>query len=354
LRQERRVKQVANQFFNFAPRDQVDLRTDQERRQDEALEDVSSILGAPRDVLNGVSHALKDLSQELGDIADNSDNAFVSGLARAADFTTAFSSGVAEGVGNIVGVLDVPTVVAGVKQNYKLYAKHGIDTYEATVLMFNPAVGAAEAWNGESYQAGDFLQELDGLDRFGRGVQGVVNTAGTAFGGVVLVRGVAGRVSSIASELDALAPVRGGDRLAGSLRTVNPNYPRVGFTENCVECAIAVEKRFSGGRAFNRYSASSSGPQPVRLIEMEFGGTFDVVSGPQQIGSMLSRSGHRSSGIVHVRNSATGQGHAFNARFDNGAVKFLDAQNPNSVGAGIDSFNGFDHFEFLLTTPGRK
>ncbi len=77
---------------------------------------------------------------------------------------------------------------------------------------------------------------------------------------------------------------------AGSIRTVNPNYPQSGFSQNCVNCVIATEKRFAGDTS--AAASQTSGPLPISQITDEFGGSFENVSGMMEIGSTLSRSGN--------------------------------------------------------------
>jgi hypothetical protein len=145
----------------------------------------------------------------------------------------------------------------------------------------------------------------------------------------------------------------GGNRgpLAGSIRTVNPNFPASGFNQNCVNCVIATEHRFAG--LTGATALSSTGPLPISNIAGEFGGSFQNVSGMMEIGSILSRSGNGARGIVFGADSARGFGHVWNVRIDNGVVRFLDSQPAGRAGLGVDNFDDFTDFQFLLTSPGR-
>ncbi|MEW8229298.1 MAG: toxin glutamine deamidase domain-containing protein [Candidatus Thiodiazotropha endolucinida] len=138
---------------------------------------------------------------------------------------------------------------------------------------------------------------------------------------------------------------------AGSIRTVNPNYPQSGFTQNCVNCVIATERRFAGDT--NAVASSTSGPLPISQITDEFGGSFESVSGMMEIGSTLSRSGNGARGVVFGADHARGFGHVWNVRFDNGTVRFLDSQPSSRAGLGVDNFDDFTDFQFLLTSPGK-
>ena len=71
--------------------------------------------------------------------------------------------------------------------------------------------------------------------------------------------------------------VAGGNAIANPLRG----------TMNCVACAIAGDLRLAGSAA----SALKVGAQPISVLEKMFGGSFGQVSGPMQIGSILSKAG---------------------------------------------------------------
>ena len=141
------------------------------------------------------------------------------------------------------------------------------------------------------------------------------------------------------------------DALAGSIRTVNPNYPQVGFTVNCVNCVIATEKRFAGMVGVT--AGASRVPLPISRITAEFGGQFENVSGMMDIARRLSASGNGARGIVYGADTARGYGHVWNVRIDNGVVRFLDSQPAGRAGLGVNNFNSFTDFKFLLTHPGK-
>ncbi len=128
---------------------------------------------------------------------------------------------------------------------------------------------------------------------------------------------------------------------AGSIRNVNPT----GNGVNCVNCSIATELTLRGAPAS---ALPTAGPLPIGLITKEFGGSFQPVSGPMQIGSILSQSGEGASGVVFGR--GTGMNHVWNAVNQNGTIIFLDGQ---TGGLGVQNFDNFHSFQFLLTSPGR-
>jgi hypothetical protein len=92
---------------------------------------------------------------------------------------------------------------------------------------------------------------------------------------------------------------------------------------------------------------------PISQITDEFGGSFENVSGPMEIGSILSKSGNGARGVVFGADHARGFGHVWNARVDNGTVRFLDSQPGAKAGLGVDNFDDFTDFQFLLTSPGK-
>jgi RHS repeat-associated protein len=130
------------------------------------------------------------------------------------------------------------------------------------------------------------------------------------------------------------------ETLPGSIRNVNV----IGGTSNCVNCAEAVAATLSGAPA----SALNSGaPQPISNL----GSDWNPVSGPMQIGSILSQSGNGSNGIVYGAPlpSVSNVGHVWNAVNNNGNIQFLDGQ---SGGGGLVNFDYFQDFQFLIKNPG--
>jgi filamentous hemagglutinin len=148
--------------------------------------------------------------------------------------------------------------------------------------------------------------------------------------------------SGEAASESSVAPVKGADDLAGSIRNVNPTRG----TQNCVNCAIATDATLARHAA----SALPGNPTSIRVLEREFGGTFRPVSGPLEIGSSLSRSGNGARGIVFGESLLPGRpGHVFNAVNQGGTIRFLDGQ---SGGLGVSNFDDFQNFRFLFTNPG--
>jgi len=138
-----------------------------------------------------------------------------------------------------------------------------------------------------------------------------------------------------------LLAAEGEGMLAGSIRNVNPRSGSV----NCVNCAIASEYTLRGAPAS---ALPTTGPLPISLITKEFGGSFTPVSGPMEIGSILSRSGEGASGVVFGQ--GTSMNHVWNVVNQGGNIRFLDGQ---IGGLGVQNFELFKKFQFLLTTPGR-
>lgn len=99
----------------------------------------------------------------------------------------------------------------------------------------------------------------------------------------------------------------------------------------------------------------SLGPLPRSNLEVLYGGKFTNVSGMMEIGAILRESGNGARGIVggsHPR----GYGHVWNVVNQNGVIRFLDSQGTllKPGGLGVDNFDDFSNFQFLLTAPGRK
>ncbi len=144
----------------------------------------------------------------------------------------------------------------------------------------------------------------------------------------------------------AIKPLPGGGPaaergLAGSIRNVNPT----GGGMNCVNCAIAGDATLAGNAA----SALPGGATSIGVLERTFGGTFQAMSGPMEIGSILSQSGNGARGIVFGESLTAGQpGHVFNVINQGGTIRFLDAQ---AGGLGVNNFNNFQNFRFLPTNP---
>jgi RHS repeat-associated protein len=129
--------------------------------------------------------------------------------------------------------------------------------------------------------------------------------------------------------------------LAGSIRNVNPT----GGTMNCVNCSIATDATLAGNAA----SALPGSATPISVLEDTFGGQFQPVSGPMQIGSILSQSGNGARGIVFGESLTGDVGHVFNVINKSGEMQFLDGQ---VGGEGLSNFDNFQNFQFLQTHPG--
>src|SRR5438105_8757546 len=101
---------------------------------------------------------------------------------------------------------------------------------------------------------------------------------------------------------------------------------------NCVNCAIAGDATLAGNAA----SGLPGGATSIGVLERTFGGTFQPVAGPMQIGSILSQSGNGARGIVFGESLTAGQsGHVFNVINQGGTIRFLDAQ---AGGLGVNNF----------------
>jgi hypothetical protein len=144
-------------------------------------------------------------------------------------------------------------------------------------------------------------------------------------------------ISSVSSGAANNEPV-----YAGTLPNVNPT----GGTANCINCAVATDATLGGNAA----SALPGEKATLAEVERTFGSTFQPVSGPMEIGRILTKSGNGARGVVLGDSIMINQpGHAFNVLNNNGIIYFLDGQ--TGVNA-LDNFTEFYNFQFLLTHPG--
>ena len=204
---------------------------------------------------------------------------------------------------------------------------------------------AASAYNAGAYLAGNVFgftpffegvyhvdlptgAELSAVDSWSRGLSGAGSMLMWALGGADGLTSSSGAADSEGA-------------LAGSIRNVNPT----GGDVNCVNCSIATEYTLRGAPAS---ALPTTGPLPISLITKEFGGSFAPVSGPMEIGSILSQSGEGASGIVFGQ--GTSMNHVWNVVNQGGNIRFLDGQ---IRGLGVQNFENFNNFQFLLTTPGK-
>jgi len=165
-----------------------------------------------------LGNQMKSLSGWAVDYASNSNNIFSATFGATLAYGADFAGSTAHSVGGILRAVEDPLGTAmGIYGQYQSYNAMGIGAWDASVLMFNPLTGVAEAWDGVSYQAGEFGRGLDGLERFERGTVGVLNTAGTALGGVASLRGVVnGSVYKPVTNAQAVQGLRAvGKRLLG-------------------------------------------------------------------------------------------------------------------------------------------
>jgi len=124
---------------------------------------------------------------------------------------------------------------------------------------------------------------------------------------------------------------------AGALSDINA----LGGTMNCVACAREADLMLRG---LPYGTASLTGPASIS----ELGTGWASVSGEMEVGSILSRAGNGSTGIVFGESLSGGVGHVWNAVNNGGVINFLDAQ---AGAGGLGNFTLFRNFQFLLTSP---
>jgi RHS repeat-associated protein len=122
--------------------------------------------------------------------------------------------------------------------------------------------------------------------------------------------------------------------LAGSAQLINP----LNGTENCVNCATAMDATLAGRPA----SALLSNPQSISVL----GTNWTTVSGQEEVESILLDAGPGSRGIVYGGIPGQPVGHVWNAANQGGVINFIDAQ-AGTGGAG--NFSLFQNFKLLIT-----
>ena len=171
-------------------------------------------------------------------------------------------------------------------------------------------------------------------------VSGILDWAGVPADALAAMPLIGIEARGLAAVERTTASVSAESGLAGSIRNVNT----IGGEMNCVNCSIASDATLAGNAA----SALSGGASSISALEKTFGGSFQPVSGQMQIGSILSQSGNGARGIVFGESLSGDVGHVFNVINKNGAIQFLDGQ---IGGGGLNNFNIFQNFQFLLTHP---
>ncbi|WP_180964227.1 beta strand repeat-containing protein [Ralstonia mannitolilytica] len=128
---------------------------------------------------------------------------------------------------------------------------------------------------------------------------------------------------------------------AGSIRNVNPGYPQSGRTENCVNCSIATDATLAGNPAS---ALPSPGPQPIAVLEKQYGGRFGAATTADGVTGQLAAAGDGARGIVFGSRGAGEAGHVFNVVNQGGVVRFLDGQTGKP--ANLSGYTGL----YLLRT----
>jgi filamentous hemagglutinin len=140
-------------------------------------------------------------------------------------------------------------------------------------------------------------------------------------------------------------PEAAGDTLsgesAGSIRNVNPGYPVIGRTENCVNCAIATDATLGGSPAS---ALPSAGPQALTVLENLYGNRFAAPTTSWNIETQMLGAGNGARGIIYGASSSGDVGHVFNVVNQNGVVRLLDGQT-----GGPASLDGYQYFRLLRT-----
>jgi hypothetical protein len=206
-------------------------------------------------------------------------------------------------------------------------------------------LGRLSQTQGNSYTA----TQLDAaLQRYQLGTSDSSNSvdafvAKAIIGNVALfgaIRGVTGADSDGGGSSRRPATNTASER-AGSIRNVNPGFPQTGRTQNCVNCSIATDATLAGNPAT---ALPSVGPQPITVLERQYGGRFGSATTADSIAGQLATAGDGSRGIVFGSRGPGETGHVFNVVNQNGTVRFLDGQ----TGKPAD-LSGYVNFHLLRT-----
>jgi filamentous hemagglutinin len=130
-------------------------------------------------------------------------------------------------------------------------------------------------------------------------------------------------------------------KTAGSIRNVNPNYPAVGRTQNCVNCTVATDATLAGNPAV---ALPSNGPVSISVLESQYGGRFGSAISAHSIEQEMLKAGDGARGIIFGSRGANEAGHVFNVVNQNGTIRFLDGQ----IGTPA-AVNGYNSLHLLKT-----
>ena len=128
---------------------------------------------------------------------------------------------------------------------------------------------------------------------------------------------------------------------AGSIRKVNPGYPRTGRNQNCVNCAVATDATLSGNPAV---ALPSGGPVSISVLESQYGSRFGPATNSAGINKQMLAAGHGAKGIVFGYRNPGEVGYVFNVVNQNGIVRFLDGQTGEQA-----AFSGYNSLHLLKT-----
>ncbi|MEH0014584.1 type VI secretion system tube protein TssD [Citrobacter portucalensis] len=128
------------------------------------------------------------------------------------------------------------------------------------------------------------------------------------------------------------------DKSAGTIRNVNPGYPKTGHTHNCVNCAIATDATLAGHPA-SALPVNSTKGVPLSVLEKFYSGKFKPMSSVDEIIHIMSNANSGARGIVYGSYGPGQPGHVFNVANQNNTVRFLDGQTGN--GADLNQFKSF-------------
>lgn len=151
----------------------------------------------------------------------------------------------------------------------------------------------------------------------------------------------ASKIQDINKFRDKISKLNG--KSAGTIRNVNPGYPKIGYTHNCVNCSIATGATLAGHPA-SALPINSTKGVPLSVLEKFYNGKFKPMSSVDEIIHVMDNANSGARGIVYGSYGPGQPGHVFNVVNQNNTIRFLDGQTGDAA-----DLNQFKSFQLLRT-----
>ncbi|MCO6548489.1 MAG: hypothetical protein J6583_12055 [Gilliamella sp.] len=115
----------------------------------------------------------------------------------------------------------------------------------------------------------------------------------------------------------------GSQKVAGSVRGVNPGYPTAGRIHNCVNYAIVTDATLADRPASALLLKGSVG---LDNLEKAFNSKFKPVNGSHDIVKEMAQAESGARGIVYSSNGSGTVGYVFNVVNQKNGINFVDGQ----------------------------